>query len=175
MQKREEALKLQRPLPDDRLEIVPEGRKSDQPGRHKGPGLPARFPVDCGKNPHLFWLPPIRGARKVCAINRAKQDKLGTMPLRCYGFLVALRLKPPNNQREIRALATTPISRSLIGTASGLTFFRYPSADSVARPDQTSLIAKQRQIGRRLINVRHSSNLPRFLAQTLRAPLKRSG
>jgi hypothetical protein len=116
-----------------------------------------------------------RGARKVCAINRAKQDKLGTMPLRCYGFLVALRLKPPNNQREIRALATTPISRSLIGTASGLTFFRYPSADSVARPDQTSLIAKQRQIGRRLINVRHSSNLPRFLAQTLRAPLKRSG
>jgi hypothetical protein len=30
MQKREEALKLQRPLPDDRLEIVLEGRKSDQ-------------------------------------------------------------------------------------------------------------------------------------------------
>ena len=28
----EEALKLQRPLPDDMLEIVIEGAKSDQPG-----------------------------------------------------------------------------------------------------------------------------------------------
>jgi hypothetical protein len=126
-----------------------------------GRGIGARYLTVTGR---------IRGARKVCAINRAKQDKLGTTPFRRD------RLFGHNTRRSNQKLAGDQRSSHIAHFSADdqcrqtSRFFRRPAAESVEGSRQARLASKRRQTRRCLAHVRFPSNLPRFVEQTLRAP-----
>jgi hypothetical protein len=86
------------------------------------------------------------------------------------GFLVATHTGATRNSQEIKALAALSISQLMISTIQQRAFVWHPTADRIEEPRKAKVPAKQRQIGCCQTNVHTSSKLPRFVAQTLRAP-----